>query len=272
VDKKIDISSGDLFYRMEGHQSDFPPLVLIHGFAEDGRIWDGQVAALKEVCQLIIPDLPGSGRSSALSGETSMEELAESILALLAAENIRQAILVGHSMGGYIALAFAEKYPGRLSGFGLFHSTAYPDSEEKKAMRRKSNEFIRKHGAVPFIQQSTPNLFAEATRERHADLVSKIVDRYSGFDPASLIRYYDAMIARPDRTAVLKQAVQPVLFVIGGKDSTLPLETSLQQAQMPALSSIHILEEAGHMGMLEEPEQSNTILGDFVDLVNTLHV
>lgn len=245
-----------------------PPLVLIHGFAEDSGIWTSQMVYLKEKYRLIVPDLPGSGRSSVLPGETSMEEMANGIAAILDAEGIGQAILVGHSMGGYIALAFVEEYPDRVRAFGLFHSTAFPDSEEKKAMRRKSNEFIRKHGAAIFIQQSTPNLFTEDFRERHPDSVAETVSVYSDFDPNSLIQYYNAMIRRPDRTEILKQATQPVLFVIGEKDSTLPLEISLQQSHMPALSSIHILQKSGHMGMLEERLRSGLILEEFLNFVD----
>jgi len=292
MDKTLSHRSLTLFYRMEGQLpgnssgaagharspvSAAPaPILLIHGFAEDGRIWDGQVACLKEKYRLIIPDLPGSGRSSALPGETSMEELAENMVAILDAENIEQAILVGHSMGGYIALAFAEKYPGRLEALGLFHSTAYPDSEEKAALRRKSNEFISRHGAATFIRQSIPNLFAEASLEQHPEWASGLIDRYEGFNPDSLIYYYNAMIRRPDRTATLKHSAWPVLFIIGEKDNTLPLEASLQQAHLPRLSSIHILEKAGHMGMLEEEAASNRILDEFLNFVaarkrNNLH-
>ncbi|MDP4149597.1 MAG: alpha/beta hydrolase [Bacteroidota bacterium] len=264
MDKTLNHGLSHLFYRVEGKATNEPPLLLIHGFAEDGRIWDGQVAALQDLCQVIIPDLPGSGRSSALRGETSMEEMAESIAALLDAEGIKQAVVVGHSMGGYISLAFAEKYPGRLSALGLFHSTAFADSEEKKALRRKSNEFIGKHGAAPFIQQSTPNLFAEDSREQHPEWVEKVISSYSAFNPHSLVYYYNAMIRRPDRTEILKQCKQPVLFIIGEKDNTIPLVSSLQQTHMAAISSIHILEKAGHMGMLEEAEHCRSILEEFM--------
>jgi pimeloyl-ACP methyl ester carboxylesterase len=271
VDRILSYRASTVFYRTEepapAPDAADTPVVLIHGFAEDGAIWDRQLEDLKNNHRLIIPDLPGSGRSGLLSGETSMDELAEAIAAILDAEKIGRAILIGHSMGGYVALAFAEKYPDRIMALGIFHSTAYADSEEKKTMRRKSMDFIRRHGPATFIQQSIPNLFAEASKEQHPEWVSGLIDRYAAFNPDSLVYYYDAMIRRPDRSAVLRQLIQPVLFLIGEEDNTIPLEASLQQAHMPQLSLIRILEKTGHMGMLEEAEVSNRILEEFLNFV-----
>ena len=118
------------------------PVVLLHGFGEDSSIWDQQVLFLKEHCLLIVPDLPGSGKSDLLKLKVepdpiSIDDYADCIYSLLQHEAIPFCIMLGHSMGGYITLAFAEKYPLLLEGFGLIHSTAYADSEEKKTEPRK---------------------------------------------------------------------------------------------------------------------------------------
>lgn len=275
MDKSIIYQSRTLFYRMEGAGDNTRPLtplipvVLLHGFAEDGTIWDNQVEHLKKNYPLIIPDLPGSGRSSPLASATSMSALADAVVALLDAEKIEQCILIGHSMGGYISLAFVEKYPDRCAGFGLFHSTAYPDTEEKKANRKKSMAFIRKHGAAEFIRQSTPNLFADRSREQHPEWITAITERYGSFDPDTLIHYYQAMIDRSDRTAVLAQSRLPILFIIGRHDNTIPFETSLQQSHLPSLALIHILSASGHMGMIEAADRSNEILDEFLSFLRT---
>lgn len=274
MDKSILYQSRILFYRTEGiGDNTMPPslipLILLHGFAEDGAIWDKQAEHLKKNYPLIIPDLPGSGRSSPLPSATSMDELAAAIVALLDAEKIDQCILIGHSMGGYVSLAFAEKYPGRCAGFGLFHSTAYPDTEEKKTNRRKSMAFIRKYGAAEFIRQSTPNLFADRSKELHPEWITAITERYGSFDPDTLIDYYQAMIDRPDRTAVLAQSRVPVLFIIGRQDNTIPFEASLRQSHLPSLALIHILEDSGHMGMIEAADRSNEILDEFLSFLRT---
>jgi len=241
------------------------PVILIHGFAEDGSIWDNQAAYVKNTHRLIIPDLPGSGRSSLLPGGTSMEALAGAVKAVLDAEQIEDCIMIGHSMGGYVTLAFAELYPQMLKAFGLFHSTAYADSEEKKAARRKGMDFIHKNGAAAFIRQSTPNLFSGTSRTGHPEWVTHLIDRYASFDPNALILYYEAMIQRPDRTHVLRQFPGPVLFIMGAEDNAVPLISSLQQSHMPSVSYIHILENTGHMGMMEAPARANLFLEEFLN-------
>jgi pimeloyl-ACP methyl ester carboxylesterase len=256
-----------------------PVVVLLHGFAEDGATWDNLVGPLSAHCRLIIPDLPGSSRSSALPtpgaaapsnapGATpSIEDLAAAVKALLDHLDIDKCIMIGHSMGGYIALAFAEKYPERLTALGLFHSTAYPDSEEKKAIRRKSIEFIRKNGADLFIRQSTPALFGQYTHQHHPQLIDAMIERYIGFSPDTLIAWYQAMITRPDRTAVLRDFHGPVLFIIGEEDTIIPLQSSLQQSHLPAVSHIHLVKNTGHEGMHEAPGPCNDILQDFINFV-----
>ena len=276
MDRSILHRSSNLFYRAEGgapaNHPEGPTLVLLHGFAEDGSVWDELVNDLrqkhpKSLVRILIPDLPGSGRSSPLAGETSMEELAESIAAILDAEKIAQAVLIGHSMGGYITLAFAEKYPDRLKAFGLFHSTAYPDSEEKKAARKKSIEFIRKNGSHPFIRQSSPHLFSEHFRLEYPEIVEAFISHTDNFNPDSLVYYSQAMIERPDRTTVLEKSTHPVLFVIGGRDTVLPTESILRQTHMPGLSYIHILQQAGHMGMLEDTGKAARVLDEFLQQI-----
>jgi pimeloyl-ACP methyl ester carboxylesterase len=156
------------------------------------------------------------------SSAASIEDLAAAVKTLLDHLGIDKCIMIGHSMGGYITLAFAEKYPDRLTALGLFHSTAYPDSEEKKAIRRKSIEFIRKNGADLFIRQSTPGLFGQYTHQHHPQLIDAMIDRYINFPPDTLIAWYQAMITRPDRTAVLREFHGPVLFIIGEEDTSFP--------------------------------------------------
>jgi pimeloyl-ACP methyl ester carboxylesterase len=264
VDKTITRGPHTLFYRDEGNGL---PVILLHGFAEDGSIWNKAAEQLKNNYRLLIPDLPGSGRSSALTDDTSMEKMAEDVLLLLDREDLQHCVLIGHSMGGYVSLAFAEKYSQRLKGLGLFHSTAYADTEEKISARRKSIEFIKKNGSAAFIRQSTPNLFAGETRENHPKLINEMIDRYSGFAPDSLVYYYEAMIRRPDRTAVLEQTKSPVLFVIGSHDQTVPPQQVVQQSHIPALSHIHILNHSGHAGMLEEPGRSYRTLQSYLNFV-----
>ncbi len=239
------------------------PVMLVHGFGEDAEVWKYQAGNLKDKCRLIIPDLPGSGKSE-LADTMSIERMAEVLHHIIQEEDIETCTMIGHSMGGYITLAYAEKYPDRLSAFGLFHSTAYADSEEKKTTRRKGIEFINDHGAFAFLKTITPNLFSPVTKEETPELIEKQISSLSNFSVEALVSYYQAMIQRPDRTEVLKQSAVPVLFIIGKYDTAVSPADSLKQSHLPGISYIHLLNRSGHMGMLEEPQQSNQILEKFL--------
>ncbi len=252
------------------------PLVLIHGFAEDSSVWKHQVTALAQNNLLIIPDLPGSGLSD-LQEDMSIEGMADFVKIILDFElpNQKQQnsiIMIGHSMGGYITLAFAEKHPVLLLAFGLFHSTAFADGEEKKTARRRSIEFIQTHGSYEFIKESAPNLFTEEYRIKNSGAVKDMITHYGNFDQHALVAYYEAMIKRPDRVAVLQQFNKPVLFVIGKKDKAIPIEDSMKQCHIPLLAIVEILEAAAHMGMWEEIEKTNQALLSFLQQIQQLNL
>jgi pimeloyl-ACP methyl ester carboxylesterase len=266
MDKTVTVEGSELFYRDLGVGT---PVLLLHGFAEDGAVWGEVAKRLRTMCRVLIPDLPGSGRSP-LPSVISMESLATALRELLDKEGIERCVLIGHSMGGYITLAFAESHPERVWAFGLFHSTAYADNEEKKVGRCKSIEFIREHGAAPYIRQSTPNLFAAKTREDRPGLVEDMIRRYSGFSAASLIAYLQAMLQRPERLSVLEHFPRPILFVIGEMDQLVPPEQSLKQAHLPRIAQVRLLPDAGHMGMVEDAAAGSTIIQEFVNFITLL--
>ena len=261
--KNIKYSDSTIFYRITGKGK---PVVLIHGFGEDGNIWDKQVDFLQNQFQLIVPDLPGSGKSGVISSQSAvgMEEYAEIIKAILVEEKIEKSTMLGHSLGGYITLAFAEKYPGMLNSFGLVHSTAFADSEEKKAARLKSIEFIKKYGAYDFLRTTIPGLFSKQWSQDHLPEIETLVEKGKNFSSEALIQYYQAMINRPDRTAVLKNFSKPILFIIGEQDNAVPFAQSMQQCYLPVQSHIHILRNSAHMGMLEETAATNNFLLGFL--------
>ena len=263
----MDKMMGGLFYRDLGAGT---PVLLLHGFAEDGAVWDEVAPALSAACRVLVPDLPGSGRSAFPEGEVTMESLAAVLKELLDKEAIERCVLIGHSMGGYITLAFAESYPERVLAFGFFHSTAYADSEEKKAGRLKSIAFIREYGAAPYIRQSAPNLFSAGTREERQALVEDMIRHYSTFSATSLIAYLQAMMQRPERISVLEQFPRPILFIIGEKDQLVPPEQSLKQAHLPRIAQVRLLPDAGHMGMLEDTVAGVAIIQEFVNFITLL--
>ncbi len=241
-------------------------VVLLHGFGEDSSIWNEIADALSASYQLIIPDIPGSGNAAMLGGENiSMGDYADALFAILQNEGLEQCTLIGHSMGGYIALAFAEKYPQMLHAFGLFHSSAYADDDAKKETRKKAIDFIKAHGVDEFLKTSTPGLFMDATESKAN--INDLLQKGKLFTSGALIQYYEAMIARPDRTHVLKNFNGPILFILGAHDKAVPFEQGLAQSHLPAQSHIYILRNSAHMGMLEEQEKSLLKLTDFLNQI-----
>ncbi|MEO7802407.1 MAG: alpha/beta hydrolase, partial [Ginsengibacter sp.] len=235
----------------EGH-----PVLLIHGFGEDGRIWEKIINTLNSDNKIIVVDLPGSSKSTLLHSDNKtigIEDYAEVIRAILEQENIEKITVIGHSMGGYIALAFAELYPAMLSGLGLFHSTCFADDDKKKETRLKGINFVKDNGALAFLKTSVPPMFAEDFQKESSTVVEDLVDNGRDFTDDAVIQYYTAMMNRKDRSDVLLNITVPVLFIVGEKDQAVPLEQSLKQLHLPARSLIKILPDAAHMGMLEEP-------------------
>ncbi len=240
-------------------------IVFIHGFGEDSTIWDNIIPSFKDKYRLIIPDLPGIGTNATLSTDgITMESAADFIKSILDRENVDQCIMIGHSMGGYITLAFAEKYPQLLKKFGLFHSTAYADSDEKKEARKKNIAFINKNGTAKFVETSVPKLFSEHTAENQPHLIQELINRNIHLPANALANYTRAMMDRPDRIHILSSFKAPILFIIGEHDTAIPLEQSLKQCRIPEFSYIYIATHSGHLGMLEEPQFCVNAVNDFL--------
>ncbi len=263
MQKKFLYQQKEIFYRVEGKGKS---VVLIHGFGEDSSIFDYQINFLKEHCLLIIPDLPGSGHSEMLEKENQISDYADCIKALIEHENISSCIMLGHSMGGYISLAFAEKYSNLLRGFGLIHSSAFADNEEKKNNRRKGIQLMEEYGAYSFLKNTIPNLFSSHSKEALPQKIASLIEASKHFSTKACQQYYAAMMNRPDRTNVLTGNQLPVLFVIGKEDVAAPLNDLKQQIDLPECSYIHILDEVGHMSMLEAPDELNKFLLDFISI------
>jgi pimeloyl-ACP methyl ester carboxylesterase len=270
-EKEITFKQKKIFYRAIGEG---PVVVLLHGVPFDGNLWKNQFHAFPNY-KLVIPDLPGSGRSETIE-DMSMEGMAECVKAIIVHETAslyfksgepHSVIVIGHSMGGYITLALAEKHPELLNGFGLFHSTAYADSEERKEGRKKTINLIREKGVAEWVKNSVPNLFSPVTKKENPGMIEEQVSEAYGFSEEAIINYQTAMLQRKDRTEVLKKATVPMLFILGKYDNVVSLKDGLEQCSLADLSYIHVLENAGHVGMKEQSNEGNAILLNY--LTNT---
>jgi pimeloyl-ACP methyl ester carboxylesterase len=229
-----------------------PTLVLIHGFCETGRIWNTLVPKLSPKFRVICPDLPGFGNSQILKTPFSIVDVASEMSRWMAANALVKPVVIGHSLGGYVALAIANKGEVPLAGFGLFHSTALADSEEKKANRNKVIEFVTRNGVKPYIETFAPGLFHDK-ESRHIEKAKEMMNEAT---PEALTAYLAAMRDRSDQTVLLARYPRPVLLLAGKKDEVIPVESVEKLSKLPQKGTFTVLDDAAHMGMLESPEKS----------------
>lgn len=242
------------------------PVVLLHGFCENNTCFDKQVLLLKGRYTVICPDVPGSGRSPVQPGAT-MESMADALYETLLKKGIRKCVLIGHSMGGYITLEFARKYARLLDGFGLLHSVATPDDEERKQKRVQAQKLIVEKGVAFYTRSFVPPMFKPGAPP---DLVDAFIQDAASFDGDGLISQLEAMKNRKDNTDVLKQTGLPVFFGVGKYDSLIPEDKMLAQALLCRQSYVAYLEESGHMGHVEEDRLTASHIGHFTEGVRSL--
>jgi pimeloyl-ACP methyl ester carboxylesterase len=244
-------ASTNFHYRKTGRG---PALVLLHGFPASSALWDGVAGELSKSFTLLLPDFPGSG-NSVLSKQLSMASLADSIAAIMKQERINTAVIAGHSMGGYVALEFANKYPGKLAGLSLIHSTPLPDDAEKINIRQRTIELLQKdNGREQFVRQTTPNLFSDQSKKSKPQLVEEQVARAMKVSAEAMINCYHAMIARHDRTNVLDDYTSfPVQWILGIDDNLINYNKILKFCYRSPVNFVSAYENCGHMSMIEEP-------------------
>lgn len=225
-------------------------LVLLHGFMETSDIWDDFAGELSENYRIITIDLPGHGKSENINGIHTMDEMARAVNFILTQAKINECVIIGHSMGGYVALAFAELYKNKVNGLGLFHSTATCDTEEAKTNRERTIEIVRKN-RISFISSFIPDLFAPSNREIFKKEIIKLEKSAKEMSAEGIIAALSGMKIRPDRKNIIENAKYPVLFIIGKLDSRMPYIKILEQASSAKDATILLLGDTGHMGYLE---------------------
>ncbi len=247
----------DLFFRQRGKGY---PLVLVHGFPFNQTLWDNFADHLSDAFKVFTIDLPGFGQSALPSNSFSIDDVGQILISWMREHVAGRPVLVGHSLGGYIALSVAAQDPALISGLGLFHSTAMPDTDEKKRSRDKVIDFVESHGALAFTSNFIEPLFADPGH-RAVGLVRTIA---SAASREAVVGYTKAMRDRPDRRRVLGQYSRPVMFIAGEKDPGITVESIHEQAVLCQLPEVHVLSNVGHMGMFENEKTCLEIVRKFV--------
>lgn len=251
-----------VFFREEGSG---PPLVFLHGFCDSNELWSDFIRPFISKYRVLTPDLPGFGKSDSIQAPFTLDQVADSMAEWMEEKILNESIVIGHSLGGYIALAVLAKYPELVSGLCLFHSTPYADSEERKKVRKKVVEFVHKNGVKPFLENFIPGLFLDKA-DPH---ISEALFRSSATTPGALIGYSEAMRGRPDRSALLLQSNLPVLLIGGTSDSLIPIESLQKLSKKSENFVFHELPNVGHMGIFEAKMQCQGIISRFAESVSS---
>lgn len=239
-----------------------PALLFLHGFCESGEMWRYFADSLSNQYRVLCPDLPGFGNSTMTHPISSLEEVALQLEEWMDALQIQNPIVMGHSLGGYVALALLERMGSRIQAIGLLHSTAYADDLEKKEMRNRTLTFLKKHGVSKFVTSFVPQLFPEHRRMELDDELARAIEDGKRSSLEGLIAYTIAMRDRVDRLAVLQQFAGPKLLMAGTVDGSVKIESS--RAQQSAFTHYIELEGVGHLGMVEEKEKTLEVVQNFV--------
>ncbi|WP_046226087.1 alpha/beta fold hydrolase [Paenibacillus dauci] len=238
------------------------PLVLLHGFMGSSAYWDEVVPELSRTYRCIVPDLRGHGRSPAPEGAYRIEQMAEDIIRLLDHLNLNKVTVLGHSMGGYVALVLAEQYADYLNAWGLVHSTGYEDSPEAREKRLQTVSKINSEGVAAFVDGFIEGLFAPDSVTELPQAVQKAREIGYHTPPQGACGAAMAMRERPDRRSVIASSILPVLLVAGENDHVVPAER-LFTAEGEQITSVTI-PGAGHMSMLEAPEELIAVINKFI--------
>jgi pimeloyl-ACP methyl ester carboxylesterase len=238
------------------------PLIFLHGFNENSNVWDLIIPNVSKHNQCIVIDLPGFGKSP-LPANLTIKYMADAVYRIIEELNLLKPIVIGHSMGGYISLDLVHIHPELLKGVGLFHSTTFADSDEKKDNRLKTIEFLDKNPVEAFFKVFIPGLFAPQNLKSELLILTENVVKQTHKE--SVIAGTKAMLERSDRTDVLKNSHIPWLFIAGQYDQLIPMEQISLQASYCNKAMFEILFNSGHIGMIEEPDKSSEIILNFAE-------
>jgi pimeloyl-ACP methyl ester carboxylesterase len=250
MQKRIEYRGKELAYSDRGKG---PCLVLLHGYLETGEIWDSFADRFPQGYRLIIPDLPGHGRSGTWGEMHSMDELAKAIKAIIEEESIGKIFLVGHSMGGYVVMAFAALFPEMLLAYSLFHSTCFADTDEKRGNREREISLVLCGKKRQIVLVNIPKAFSMANVDRMPEEVERARRIALSNSDQGIIALLNGMKTRPDRTDVMKDPSLPLLLIGGMKDNYIPAEVFEKLLALAPHAEVLRLEESGHMGFIEEP-------------------
>ena len=236
-------------------------VILLHGFLENSTMWNYLAPVLAKKNRVICIDLLGHGQTNCLGYIHSMEDMADAVHQVISELKIRKAVFVGHSMGGYVALAVAELYPEFMKGLVLLNSTSRADSEERIANRTRAIKAV-KQNYVAAVRMSIANLFSEENRTKLSEQIEWVREEALQTPLQGIIAAQEGMKLRKDREVILHFATYPILLILGKKDPVLNYKENLEQIKGTNVKLISFND--GHMSHLENQVELEKVMGGFL--------
>jgi len=244
-------------------------IVLLHGYLESMQVWNGFAEKLAREFRVISIDLPGSGLSDTYGEEHTMEFMAAAVKELVEHTVAGKVFLTGHSLGGYVSMAFVELFPDLLSGYCLFHSTPFSDTPETIEKRLREIEIVKMGKKNLMYPDNVTRMFAPGNLEKFSGALQRSKEIASQIPGEGIIAVLNGMMRRPSRLAVMEEGRVPCLWILGTMDSYIPCESSQSRVKLPSNAKKVILNESGHVGFIEEEEKSVAVVTEFVKGLDT---
>jgi pimeloyl-ACP methyl ester carboxylesterase len=255
------LDSGRIFYTDNGKGL---PVVLIHGYLETSAIWEEFADGLADRFRVIAVDLPGHGKSDIFGEVHSMDLMADAVHELLIGLETGPVFMIGHSMGGYVTMAFVEKYPDMLRAYCLFHSHPFPDSPEAITRRQMEIKLVRSGNKDKMFPESASRLFAESNLERFSNAVIRSREIAADVPAEGIIAALKGMMERPSRAAVIEKVKIPCLWIFGARDNRINFDKMLARIKLPSNVRVEIFQNSGHMGFIEEKDRAFNLITEFM--------
>jgi pimeloyl-ACP methyl ester carboxylesterase len=255
---------GRIYYSDSGRGS---VIVLLHGYLESSLIWNGFATNLARRYRVITIDLPGCGLSDVYGEIHSMEFMATAVKELTDHLSVDKICLTGHSLGGYVTLAFLELFPEKLAGYCLFHSTPFADSTETINKRNREIEIVKMGKKNLIYPENVTKMFATSNLEKFSVALRRSKEIASEIPGEGIIAMLNGMISRPSRLTLMEQGRVPCLWILGSMDNYIPCEPVRAMVKLPLNAGLVILNKSGHMGFIEEEENSVKAISEFMEKI-----
>jgi len=260
--KTYNYNSGVITYTDEGEGK---IILLIHGYLETSEIWESFARKLSVNYRVITVDLPGHGGSDMYREVHTVEFMAGVIKGVIENIGAKKIFLTGHSMGGYVTLAFADLYPDMLTGYCLFHSHPFADTEEVIKRRQMEIRLINAGKWNLFFSDSIQKMFATKNLQKFHDQLERSKEVSATIPGRGIISVLNGMMARPSRADVIEQGRVPLLWILGALDNYINCEQVQAKVKLPGNAKVAVLKNSGHMGFAEEEDISREVLTQFVE-------